>query len=248
MDNELQIAIERMKLVLIAASRQRESNDDVAEFVELRRQLMKSRVRDRLPKFLDTCRSLKDFWHFIQPKVDGYRPRQEYISKEFEPALTFVERGAAPSDASATNTAIRMSSGYVHELWTKALDRRDRDPEGAVTAARTLLEAVCKHILDGLQISYDHGADLPALYSAVSKALNLAPSQHTVAVFKQILGGCHSVVEGLGALRNRVGDAHGQGSAPVRPAPRHAELAVNLAGTMATFLWATYEERNKVTS
>jgi hypothetical protein len=60
---------------------------------------------------------------------------------------------------------------------------------------------------------------------------------------KMILGGCHSIVERLGALRNRVGDAHGQGKRPIRPAPRHAELAVNRAGTVATFLLTTHEER-----
>jgi hypothetical protein len=57
------------------------------------------------------------------------------------------------------------------------------------------------------------------------------------------LGGCTSVVEGLGALRNKVGDAHGQGKRPVRVSPRHAHLAVNLAGTMATFLIETRATR-----
>jgi hypothetical protein len=49
------------------------------------------------------------------------------------------------------------------------------------------------------------------------------------------------VVEGLGALRNRLSDAHGQGKRPVKPASRHAELAVNLAGATAVFLAATHE-------
>jgi hypothetical protein len=29
-------------------------------------------------------------------------------------------------------------------------------------------------------------------------------------------------------LRNRLGDAHGQGKRPVKPLPRHAELTVNM--------------------
>ena len=73
-----------------------------------------------------------------------------------------------------------------------------------------------------------------------AKVLNIAPSQHSEPIFKQILGGCTAVVEGLGALRNRLSDAHGQGKRPVRPAARHAELAVNLAGAMATFLVTTH--------
>ena len=50
-----------------------------------------------------------------------------------------------------------------------------------------------------------------------------------------------SVVQGLGTLRNRLSDAHGIGMSASRPAPRHAELAVNLAGSMAGFLVATWE-------
>lgn len=30
---------------------------------------------------------------------------------------------------------------------------------------------------------------------------------------------------------------HGQGKRPVKPLPRHAELAVNMAGSMASFLF-----------
>jgi Abortive infection C-terminus len=47
----------------------------------------------------------------------------------------------------------------------------------------------------------------------------------------------------IGTIRNRLGDAHGPGPYRVRPLPRHAELVVNLAGTMATFLIATWQAR-----
>ncbi len=56
--------------------------------------------------------------------------------------------------------------------------RRTADPEGAITVARTLLEAVCKHILDGLGIAYAPRDDLPKLYGAVARGLRLAPDQH----------------------------------------------------------------------
>jgi hypothetical protein len=52
----------------------------------------------------------------------------------------------------------------------------------------------------------------------------------------------------LAAIRNRVGDAHGQGRRPVKPKSRHAELAVNLAGTMASFLVSTWMDRKAGTS
>ena len=117
------------------------------------------------------------------------------------------------------------------------------DPEGAITAARTLIECVCKHILDDQGVTYEDSADLPKLYRLASETLNIAPSQHTEKVFKQILGGCAAVVDGLGSLRNRLGDAHGKGSRTTKPAPRHAQLAVNLAGSMTSFLVATWQVR-----
>jgi hypothetical protein len=123
------------------------------------------------------------------------------------------------------------------------MDRRANDPEGAITLARSLLETVCKHILDDLNVTYKATADLPDLYKAVSKELNIAPSQHSEDIFKQILGGCTAVVEGLGALRNRLSDAHGRGRAGSKPSSRHAELAVNIAGTVAQFLVATYNHK-----
>jgi hypothetical protein len=120
------------------------------------------------------------------------------------------------------------------------MDRRLSDPEGAVTIARTLLETVCKYILDEQDIDYDDSAELPKLYRAVSESLNLAPSQHTEQIVKQILGGCCSVVEGLGAFRSRSGDAHGKSKHVGKAKPRHAALAVNLAGSVCSFLIETY--------
>lgn len=84
---------------------------------------------------------------------------------------------------------------------------------------------------------------MPVLYRKLAKVLKLAPDDHTEPIFKQILGSCQSVVESLGALRNKLGDAHGPGPKRARPQARHAELAVNLSGAMATFLVATWEAR-----
>jgi len=139
----------------------------------------------------------------------------------------------------------KIDSQFITETWRKARDRRHSDPDGAITAARSLLESVCKHILDEFGVEYPENADLPKLYGTAAKELNLAPSQHTEEVFKKILGGAHSVVDGLANLRNRLGDAHGQGKRPVKPAPRHAELAVNMAGSLASFLLATFEAKSK---
>ena len=148
-----------------------------------------------------------------------------------------------PVDYSASQVLISIDSVHVQEAWTKAVERRSNDPEGAITAARTLIETVCKFILDETGEPYDINDDLPDLYKKVAQQLNLSPSQHEEQIFKQILGGVNSVVTGLGSLRNKLGDAHGKGKVGIKPSPRHAQLAVNLAGSVATFLIETWEAR-----
>ncbi|MDG1319996.1 MAG: abortive infection family protein [Paracoccaceae bacterium] len=52
---------------------------------------------------------------------------------------------------------------------------------------------------------------------------------------------------GGSTLRNRLSDSHGRGGRlPVRPSPRHASLAVNTAGAIATFLVETFNERSRL--
>lgn len=203
-------------------------------------------LKNVAPKFLRTCRNTDQFWSFIKLEFPTYAQRRRYIWDEFSPLFERLDGDkATPSDQSVAATLKQFDTETVHQLWLKALERRETDAEGAITLARTLLEAVCKHILDEHGVSYQAESDLPGLFKMAAKALNLAPSQHSEPIFKQILGGCTSVVEGLGAMRNRLSDAHGQGKNPVRPAPRHAELAVNLSGTMATFLVATHSHVQK---
>lgn len=238
--SSLEVA-ERLKLVLTSRATGEEA--DELEFRKLRTEVLKGQHAKLAPAFLRTCGTLGDFWSFIKPKFAKYQERREYLRTEFDPLLTALEGTVTPIDARAGEMTRAYDADYVHGQWQKALDRRASDPEGAITAARTLLETTCKNLLDDLKIAYAPDSDLPALYSTVAKGLDLAPSQHTEKIFKQILGGCQAVVEGLGALRNRISDAHGQGQRPVRPGARHAELAVNLAGSMAVFLLSTHEER-----
>lgn len=48
---------------------------------------------------------------------------------------------------------------------------------------------------------------------------------------------------GLRTLDIQLGDAHGKGKSQVKPLPRHAQLAVNLAGATALFLIETWNSR-----
>lgn len=136
---------------------------------------------------------------------------------------------------------ISFDEEHIHEQWKKALDRKYNDPEGAITIARTLIETVLKTILKEKEIDCEN-KDLSELYKEVAKLLNLAPENHQEKIFKQILGGANGIISGLGTLKNKISDSHGIGSARVKPKERHSELAVNMAGSMALFIYKTYKE------
>lgn len=243
--NELFEQVESLQSLLV--SHATGGQEDEVEYTRLRQVVLaQAGLESIAPRFLRTSRSLGQFWQFIKNKYGTYAERRTYLWDEFRPLLELLERGAlAPSDQIVTVAIQRFDSANVQAAWSKALDRRSSDPEGAITMARTLLESVCKHILEEAHAKYDDSPDISKLYKQTAEQLNVAPTQHTEQVFKQILGGCTAVVEGLGALRNRLSDSHGRGKIGVKPAARHAELAVNLAGALAVFLLATWEARRE---
>lgn len=198
-----------------------------------------------LPRWFASKRSLNQFWCYIKNKFPTYAERRTYLWSEFDPLLTRLETGViSPAEDDIENGLKAFSSEEVNRAWRRMVNRINNDPEGAITAARNLLETVLMHILDCRNIPYDHDkVELPDLYKKVQSEMGLAPEQHQEQIFKQILGGCSGVINGLGAMRNKLGDAHGTGLKRVRPLPRHARLAVNLAGSMSLFLTETHNAK-----
>lgn len=222
------------------------NNDDERDYQLYRQGVLDDpRAASLVPAWVKRHRNLDQFWGFIQPKFPSYAERRTFIWDEFRKLVEFAEsKDVHPSDAVVSEAMNRFDAEHVRIAWIKALERRASDPEGAITMSRTLLESVCKHILDEAgESEYETTPDLNKLYKQTASLLNLTKAQHEEVVFKQILGGCTAVVEGLGALRNRLSDAHGKGKSGAKAAPRHAELAVNLAGSMALFLLATWEAK-----
>ncbi|QJB36273.1 abortive infection family protein [Chitinophaga oryzae] len=209
------------------------------EYIAARSSLLrKSSIKGDLPDFVKENRTLNDFWQYIKHKFPSYQERRNFINEGFKPVLGKLEERTP-----IVETTIRIDDLYIRDIWQKALVRMNEDPEAAITSARTLLETVCKHIVDKMNVEYDDTIDLPKLYKLTATNLNLSPDQHTEKIFKQILNGCQSIIEGLGSMRNKLSDAHGKSQKRAKPSPRHAALAVNLAGSMCQFLLQTYDTK-----
>lgn len=234
--------VQRLKEILVLYATG-DRTDARAEYKSLRREVLADPfLKSRLPNFVRDCSDLGEFWAFIKPMFSTYRERRDYLRREFLPLLKELEdRTLSPGSPAVTAALSKVDWEHVQDAWRKALGRCFTDPDGAVTSARTLLETVCKHILDAKGTAYGEQATLPNLFDATARSLKIAPTSATEPILRQVLSGCYSVVNGVAALRNKASDAHGKGLGAGTTELRHAELAVNVAGAVASFLVETFD-------
>ena len=167
-------------------------------------------------------------------RYDGYEVVKDgnfYKVRELAGAVIAVEHHFAESD--------ELSELLIEEQIQKCREKVESgDYSGAITNARSLVEAVCAKIerdLDPNALGND--GDLVKLFNRVKKLLNLDPSRQDISdSLKQVLAGLSSIINGLASMRNRMSDAHG---VTYKPSRHHAKLAVNSAKTLADFLFDT---------
>lgn len=209
--------VKQFQEILVARATGVETSDQ--EYIRLRLELLKdSKIRELLPQFVKTCDELPKFWGFIKKEFSTYQERRKFIWEQFNSLIASLEESiitTQPADDDISAILINFDTEHIHIAWQKALDRREDDPEAAITMARTLVESVCKHILDAAGVSYTDKDNLPNLYLKTAEQLNMAPEQHQEEIFKKIFDGCQTVILGLGTLRNKLSNAHGKGKKAV---------------------------------
>jgi hypothetical protein len=140
----------------------------------------------------------------------------------------------------------RISFEYIHEQIRKCNEKiANKDFEGAVTNARTLIESICLFILESkTKQKHEYDGNLMKLYKSVATLLKMSPGDYDDDNLKQILSGVFSIINGVSGLRNTFSDSHG--SAPSKTTykidERHAILTVNLAKTITEYLFLSYEK------
>lgn len=136
--------------------------------------------------------------------------------------------------------SIELYHNFIEEQIQKC-DKKilENDFDGAITNARSLLEAVLLQIESKLNENPPrHDGDLNKLYNRIKPLLNLDSSQKDISnTLKQILSGFVSIVSGLAGVRNKMSDSH---ALTYKPQKHHAKLAVNAAKTMADFIFETF--------
>ena len=132
----------------------------------------------------------------------------------------------------------------------RAIQNATEDPEDCVTAACSLVEAVCRSILVEMSLPLPAKRDIDGLLRAVQEPLGLSPGRTDLPPeieqdVRQVLGGLTSTLKGVGALRTHGGDAHGREKGFRRIDARIARLALNAASSIALFLVETWERKER---
>ena len=120
-------------LIAEATGRTADEND----YQELRQYFLdKPDFKSSVPSWIRVNRNLAQFWQYIKFKFPTYAERRNFIWSEFMPLLEYLETGAkTPADQTVSEVLKRFNAESVQIIWTKALDRRQSDPQGAITAA-----------------------------------------------------------------------------------------------------------------
>lgn len=151
-----------------------------------------------------------------------------------------------PSDNEVERILETVDVPHIKKAWEKAVQRRKTDPEGALTSAKTIIEATCKRILDGQKVSYSPSSDINGLIAQVLEALEMSPSQHIDKETKRMLGSMCAMVNGIAFLRNKLSDSHAASSLSETNLEEISDLAINVAGNLATMLLKVSEKKPKI--
>lgn len=129
-----------------------------------------------------------------------------------------------------------LNHDFINEQITKCHDKIEKgDYNGAITNARSMLEAVMIEIIeehDGYE--YKNDGNLDNMYKKIKQILNLTIDPKILPpTVLQILSGLNSITNGLAGLSNNSGDRHAN---KFKTKKHHARLAVNASMTLVDFL------------
>ncbi len=134
----------------------------------------------------------------------------------------------------------RVDIPSLRDDWFTAASRLERSIPSAITAARTMLETVCKTILVERKLKPTDGGDLSRLYNQTRACLRLVPNSTSTQPVHEICTGACAVVNGLAALSNIGGDRHGLAGGAEMSDRAFASLAVHVSGAVCLFLAQTH--------
>ncbi|MGJ8513596.1 hypothetical protein R84865_000495 [Carnimonas sp. R-84865] len=192
---------------------------------------------------------------FMEEESSDWRPEiakgqqriRESLSRN---QLTYQFNGvitlAGASLAAKTLTDYLNAGDYasVESEFDRTIQQLDRDPHAAITAASSIIEALCKTYIERFDLKMPTNQSVMPVWRVVQAHLGLNINSMLREDQKRILQGLASIVDGVGAYRTHIGSAHGRGLNPPKITVAEARLAVNSAHSLVIFVMDLWHASN----
>ncbi len=209
-------------------------------FADLRKELLASSYLGQEGReFLTRHRSLQQFWDRTASKHASYKERRSVVDDAFESTIARLEQGPVSIVDVDEDALHSLDMAEASNILAKAKRRLDDgDADGALTLTRTLLESVCKKILDFFGEGYSGGDTAQSLCKR-AMAHVVPGAIRSREHFQHFARSTLNIVEHISLYRAEQSDAHG--TALEKEIDDHqAAYALNLAGSIAIFLIECY--------
>lgn len=147
-----------------------------------------------------------------------------------------VLAGANPTTKTLTDYLRSGDFASVEKEFERALIHINTDPHASITAACSIIEALCKTYIESFKLTMPSKQTVVPLWKVVKQNLELNQDSLLANDQNSIIKGLSSVVDGVGAFRTHIGSAHGRGKTPPKIKVSEARLAVNASHTLVTFI------------
>jgi len=157
-----------------------------------------------------------------------------------------LKSGASPSSKTLAEILRSGDFAAIDAEFERALTSVETDPPSGITAASSLIEAICKTYIEDHNLQLPQKQNIRDLWRVVRDDLGFNPASITDDDLKRILSGLSSIVDGVGSLRTHAGSAHGRGPHSPILGAREARLAINAAHSLSVFIMEVWASKSQM--
>lgn len=185
--------------------------------------------------------------HFMDQEPSDYRRSIEIGQQRIREGLSRNQlsyqvngyvtlAGASPAAKTLADFLNAGDFASIEAEFSRAVSQLEPDPHAAITAASSIIEALCKTYIETFDLEMPSKQTIVPLWRSVQTHLGLNIDPALEDDQKKILQGLASIVDGIGAYRTHIGSAHGRGVLPPAIQVSDARLAVNASHTLVIFI------------
>lgn len=139
-----------------------------------------------------------------------------------------------------------IDRSYISELFQRAIkDIEKGENDSAITKSRTLFEEFFCYVIEKMGEITSESGDIGKLYNQVKTLYSMQQSKDYDKRVNGLLSGLEKIMTAIAEMRNKTSDSHGMGGKRIRLLDYYAKLFANSAATMAEFVLAVENNRNK---